>query len=43
MEKSGRYKDKIATEMVPFKEFFLAEDYHQKYYMKKGIKVCPKL
>lgn len=25
---------KILTEIVPFKEFFMAEDYHQKYYLK---------
>jgi peptide-methionine (S)-S-oxide reductase len=26
------WKDKIVTEIVPFKKFYRAEDYHQKYY-----------
>lgn len=30
--KSGMYKDKIVTQIVPFKNFFKAEDYHQNYY-----------
>lgn len=25
---------KSLTEVIPFKEFFIAEDYHQKYYLK---------
>ena len=29
-EKLGRT---IATEIIPFEEFYLAEDYHQKYYL----------
>lgn len=41
LEKSGKYKKKIATEVLPAGAFYRAEDYHQKYYMKKGIKACP--
>ena len=26
---------KIATEIIPFSEFYLAEDYHQKYYLRQ--------
>lgn len=26
------YKDPIVTEIVPFKKFYIAEDYHKKYY-----------
>ena len=42
MDNSGKYKGKIVTEIVPTRDFYLAEDYHQQYYMKKGIKSCPR-
>ncbi|MBN1794046.1 MAG: peptide-methionine (S)-S-oxide reductase MsrA [Candidatus Omnitrophica bacterium] len=32
--KSGRYGRPIVTEVAPFREFYHAEEYHQKYYMK---------
>lgn len=32
MEKSGTYRDKIVTEIVPFTNFYKAEEYHQNYY-----------
>jgi peptide-methionine (S)-S-oxide reductase len=32
IEKGGVYKDPIVTEIVPFKKFYVAEDYHKKYY-----------
>lgn len=28
---SGKYKDKVATQVVPFTMFYPAEDYHQEY------------
>jgi methionine-S-sulfoxide reductase len=31
---SGEWKAKIVTEVVPYKEFFRAEEYHQKYLVK---------
>ena len=34
-EAAGR-KTKILTEMVPFTGFFLAEGYHQKYYLRQN-------
>ncbi len=32
LEKSGTYTDPIITEILPFTEFFTAEEYHQNYY-----------
>ncbi|MFH1256629.1 MAG: peptide-methionine (S)-S-oxide reductase MsrA [Candidatus Diapherotrites archaeon] len=40
MEKSGKYSSPIATEITPAKEFFEAEEYHQKYFLKTGRKAC---
>lgn len=31
---SGGWKSKVVTEVVPFKEFYRAEEYHQKYLFK---------
>jgi len=31
MEKSGKFKSKITTEIAPASEFYVAEDYHQDY------------
>jgi peptide-methionine (S)-S-oxide reductase len=32
LEEEGDYKDPIVTEIVPFKRFYVAEDYHKNYY-----------
>jgi len=32
IEKSGAYKDKIVTEIVPFSNFYEAENYHKDYF-----------
>ena len=40
LEKSGKWKSKIVTQVVPAKEFYQAEEYHQKYFMKKGGGSC---
>jgi len=34
LDKSGRYKNPIVTEITPASEFYKAEEYHQRYYEK---------
>lgn len=31
-EKEGNYKDPIVTEIIPFKNFYVAENYHKNYF-----------
>lgn len=38
LERSGRFKKKIVTEVMPAKPFWKAEEYHQQYYVKCGMK-----
>ena len=37
LEKSGAFKNPVVTEIVPVSEFYMAEDYHQQYFEKKGF------
>jgi peptide-methionine (S)-S-oxide reductase len=40
LEKSGRFSNKIVTEIVPASTFYRAEAFHQKYYQKRGGGSC---
>ena len=40
LEKSKKFKNKIVTEIIKLKEFYKAEEYHQRYFQKRGIKSC---
>ena len=37
---SEKYKNNIVTEIIKASEFYNAEEYHQKYLMKRKLKVC---
>jgi len=38
LEKSGKWSAPVVTEIVAEKEFYPAEEYHQRYFEKRGIK-----
>jgi peptide-methionine (S)-S-oxide reductase len=40
LEKSGRFRRPIATEITPASTFWRAEDYHQRYLEKRGLASC---
>jgi len=40
LQKAGRFKRPIVTEITAASEFCRAEDYHQQYFEKRGIKSC---
>jgi peptide-methionine (S)-S-oxide reductase len=40
LEQSGKHKRPIVTEIKPAPEFYLAEEYHQQYFEKRGVTHC---
>lgn len=40
IDTSGKFRRKIATEIVPAQAFWRAEEYHQKYFAKRGMSQC---
>ncbi len=40
IDTSGKFRRKIATEIVPAQAFWRAEEYHQKYLAKRGMSQC---
>lgn len=37
LDGSGKYRYTIVTQIIPAPEFYVAEDYHQDYYAKRGF------
>jgi len=40
LQKNGKYKRAIVTEIVPAPEFYRGEEYHQRYLEKRGLESC---
>ena len=40
LEREGRFRGRIATEIIPAGEFWRAEEYHQKYFEKNKRGAC---
>ncbi|EIJ41277.1 methionine-S-sulfoxide reductase [Beggiatoa alba B18LD] len=40
LDKSGRYRSPVVTEIAPAPTFYRAEEYHQQYLAKRGLAHC---
>lgn len=40
LDNSKKFKDPIVTEIEPANEYYIAEDYHQQYFEKRGLASC---
>ena len=40
LESSEKYSDSVVTAIETMPAFYRAEEYHQKYFLKTGKKVC---
>jgi peptide-methionine (S)-S-oxide reductase len=40
LERSGKHKRPIVTEIAPASDFWCAEEYHQQYLQKRGLASC---
>lgn len=40
LEKSGRYRKPLVTEIIASTPFYKAEEYHQQYLLKRGLANC---
>ena len=40
LERSGKHRRAIATQILPAEPFYRAEDYHQQYLEKRGLASC---
>jgi peptide-methionine (S)-S-oxide reductase len=40
LDRSGKLKNPVVTQIEPAKPYYPAEEYHQKYLQKRGLNVC---